>query len=232
MTDGLTRWSIALGVGAVALMGALGGFYAAAGDAQRESFRSAIDQLVPERASFDATVELDTYDLEEYGQFADLLQRADVERTIDCGGYEPIGGVFHPAHVCTADAHLTDALTLFGANADVVRDDYTLTVGKYRSPYEDILLAADTVRIETASGTQNVTYEGGGTFALTFLERAPSAATSEPWQFALASVPYGVIWLTALAVGGIATVVASVLIRQRREQAVETVGVEFFDGKL
>jgi len=232
MTDALTRWSISLGIGVFTLLGLVAGFHFATGDALRESFSSAVDQLVPERAVLDAAIEFDSYDTDEHVHLAQLLQDADVEREVGCGPYFYHGDVGHPTHVCQIDAYLPEALNIFDANANVHRDDFTLTVGEYHSKYEDILLAADTIRVQTDNGPQNATYEGGGTFTLSFLDQVRTPAHSAPWQFALAAVPAGVVWLALAGVAGVVAIVASVLIRQRPTEQVETVGVEFFDDKL
>lgn len=232
MMDGLTRWSIALGVGAIVGLAALGGYNVASTDAKQESLNAAIDQLMPDQAVLDATFEFDTFDRAELSEIIELIVESDVEGVWTCGGYQPIGEAFHPAHVCAGGASLTAALDLYDANANVIRDDFTLTVGKYSSPYKDLLVAADTVIVDTTDGVKNATYEGNGTFTLTFMDRGPTHSHSAPWQFALAAVPAWAVFLTAGGIAGLLTVLVSGLIRQKEEEPVETVGVEYFDEVL
>lgn len=230
--DSLTRWSIALGVGVFAGLGLFAGYHLATVDAQKESLNYAVEQLVPDRGELDVAVEFDTYDIYELSDFVAMVDEAGLEQVIDCGGYQHIGEVFHPAHGCTVDFEIPEALDLYDGTADVIRSDFSLTVGKYRSEYQDILLAADTVKVTTDAGEQNATFEGGHTFTLAFLERGTFNTGIEPWQFAVSVVPYPAIWLTVAAAGGIVTILATLIIRPRREEKLaeaDTVGIEAFD---
>lgn len=226
--DNLTRWAIGLGAGVAVGMTALGAHHFATFDAKNETFSYALQQVTPENKELDVIVEFDSYDIEPFVEIAQLLQDANVERSIGCGS----GVVSNPAHVCTADATIPDGLHLTQAKADVVRDDYALTIGEYRSEYEDILTRAGTILVDTGTGLRPVTYEGGGTFTLGFLGQSPKAGKSESWQFAVAAVPYTPVWLAAGALGAVVTVLVAGCFRPREEPAPVEVGVEFFDDLL
>jgi len=221
--DNFTRWSIGLGAGIFAGLAALGAHHVVTSDARQQSYSYAVDQLVPNYAELDVVVEFDTYDTERFVTMAQLLQDADVPREIGCGGYP------NPAHVCATDATIPGGLRLINASADVVRDDYSLTVGEYRSEYEEILARAASVLVDTGTGLRPVTYEGGGRFTLGYLGHSPSHGQNEPWQFALAAVPILTVWLGAGALAALVTVLVTGCFRPREEPEVEEVGVEFFD---
>ena len=223
--DNLTRWGIGLGAGIFAGMAALGAHHIVTADAKNDMFSYAVDQLVPDFAELDVVIEYDTYDIDQFVEMAQLLQDADVERSFGCGS----GVVTNPAHVCAADAVIPGGLHLTNANADVVRENYALTVGEYRSEYEDILTRAGSVLVDTGTGLRPVTYEGGGTFTLGYLGKSLSNTKSEPWQFAVAAVPYTPVWLGAGALAAVVAVLVAGCFRPREEPAVEEAGVEFFD---
>lgn len=221
--DDLNRWAIGLGVGALAGMAVLGAHHTATSSAQTEMMSFAINQLVPEHASLDVTAEFDSYDIEPFSEMAQRLQDADVEREIGCGGYP------NPAHVCATTAFIPDGLTLVGGATEVVRDTYALTVGEYQSDFLDILTASHSVMVDTGTGPRPVTYEGNGTFTLGYLGKTHLGGQNEPWQFAVAAIGYAPVWLSAAAVAGIIAVLMTAALRPTHEEAVEQVGVEFFD---
>lgn len=217
------RWAIGLGAGIFAGMAVLGVHHVTTSDAQNEMAGHAINQLVPDYSELDVVMEFDTYDVDEFVTMATMLQDADVKREIGCGGYP------NPAHVCSADATFTAGLELKGAKTDVVRDSYALTIGEYRSEYTDILERASSVLVDTGTGLRPVTYEGNGTFTLGYLAKSVLSSKSEPWQFAIASVGYTPVWLSAAALAAVIAVLVTASIRPTRTPEVEEVGVEFFD---
>ena len=221
--DSLTRWSIGLGVGAFLGMAVLGANYWVTAEAKDESFGQSLRQIGPEAEKLDAVIEYDSFDIPSYADVAQLLQDADAERYISCGGYG------NPAHVCYIDATIPDALQLSGSNADVIRGAYALTVAEYHSEYDDILEAAGTVLVDTGNGPRPVTYEGNGTFTLGFLAKNTAETSIEPWRFTVAAVPPAALWLAVGALASIVTVLATAAFRPSREPQIETVGVEFFD---
>lgn len=225
MMDNLTRWSIGLGAGILISLGGLSAYIAATAEVQNRSFGYALDQVTPDFASLDVVIEYDSFSLEDFSAFAEVLQNTapQPERLVGCGGYG------NPAHVCTIDATLPGALHLTNANADVIRDKYALTIGEYRSEYEEALLTADSVLVDTGEGLRPVTYEGNGTFTLGFLGEQSLGRDFEPWQFAAAAVPAGAVWLAAAAIAAAGTVLVAAAFRPRREDAIEEVGIEVFD---
>lgn len=221
--DNVNRWAIGLGAGIFAGMLALGVHHVATSGAHSEMSNHALNQLVPDYAELDVVVEYDTYDVDAFVEMARKLQDADVERAIGCGGYP------NPAHVCSADATIPGGLHLTAANADVVRDQYALTIGEYRSEYEEILTQASSVLVDTGTGLRPATYEGGGTFTLGYLGEVQLSGQNEPWQFAVASVGYAPVWLVSVALSAIIAVLVTGAIRPEREPVIEELGVEFFD---
>lgn len=223
--DALNRWAIGLGAGIFAGMAALGVHHVMAASAVDEMSNHAMSHLTPDFASLDVTMQFDTYDMNEFVHMAMLLQEADVERAIGCGS----GIIANPAHVCSADATIPDALDLKAARSDVVRDSYTLTIGEYRSEHEEILKRASSILVDTGTGPRPVTYEGNGTFTLGYLGRTVTSGSNEPWQFAVASVGYTPVWLTAGALAAIVSVLVTACFRPQEEPVVEEMGVEIFD---
>lgn len=221
--DNLTRWAIGLGAGIFTGMLILGGHYAATAGANYESFSNAVDRLIPDYTTLDAVIAADTFNARTYTDLVTTLHEVSPDWMADCGGY------LNPAHVCTIDGTIPDALHLSSVTPSVIRDSYALTVGEYRSDYEDLLRNADTVLVDTGTGLRPVTYEGNGTFTLGYLGSAPATGENKPWQFALAAVPVVPVWLTVGAVAAIISVLVAACFRPQREPEVEEVGVEFFD---
>lgn len=221
--DNLTRWAIGLGAGILVGMTLLGGHYMATASAINETYSDAVDRLVPDYTRLDAVIQFDSYGARSYVELASLLHEGGVSWMTECGGYE------NPAHGCAIDATVPDALRLRAVTPSVVRDSYAMTIGEYRSDYEDILTRAGTVLVDTGTGLRPVTYEGNGTFTLAYLGKAPVSGQNEPWQFALAAVPAAPIWLTVGAVSAIIAVLVAGCFRPRTDPAVDEAGIEFFD---
>lgn len=221
--DTLTRWSIAFGTGAVAGILLLSGYALATAGVKHESYGAAIDRLVPDQATLDATVAYTTYNLDDMSQYVERISNAGLEQRVDCGGYG------HPAHVCTIDATIPGALTLRNASTPIFRDDITLTVGEYSSPYEDILATSQTITAQTDNGPQNVTFEGGGVFELSYLDRVTTTTDGAPWQYALSTVPMQSVWGALAALVAIITVLAAAVFRPQRAEPIEETGIDAFD---
>lgn len=222
MTDNLTRWAIGLGVGALAGATMMVGHLMLTSDIQAQSARSATSRLAIEHSQLDATIEFDSYDREKYADYAQLISAAGLDQEIWCGGYE------NRAHGCTIDAVIPNAFFLTSGTTQLLSGNYTLTTGKYRTEYLDILKQAATITVQTDAGPQNATYQGGGEFTLTLVDKAAASAEAESWRTQLARVPNGAVWVAA---GGVATVVAVLfagLFRPREEEVELVEPAEFF----
>lgn len=221
--DNLNRWAIGLGAGVLTGMILLGGHYVATASVTRAAMSDSIDRLIPRFISLDASIELDTFDAQTYTEALGQLHEIGADALADCGGY------LHPAHACIVDATIPDALRLREVKPGVIRNTYSLTIGEYRSDYEALLTAANTVKVDTGTGLRPITYEGNGTFSLGYLGRSPTNGKAEGWQFALAAVPAAPVWLTVGSFSTVVAVLVAACFRPRREPEADAAGVEVFD---
>ncbi len=223
MADNLTRWSVALLGGALAFCGIVGSFTMATADERAQNFHQAITAFDDDER-LDAKLELDTYDIKAFGRYGQMAQDSELDYENSCQGADNV------AHVCQVDINGVNVLDLTGASAEFYPSGHAVITGVYKSDYDDLIDGASTVTADATFGKQVVTREGHDRYTLTRVQHS-AAVESGWWAQVMRTTPAQAVWIAGLAVGGIVTVLITLLTRPTT-QRVEVEGVEFFDGKL
>lgn len=224
MKDGLIRWSLSLGAGAAALIGVAGLSYHFLSAPRGEIAAYGSRAPISEEYLRSVDVTYTSFDSDKVTDFIinDVwFAGASHEALFD-------GCDNEPASACTVSTHIVDGLERRGTSVPAIASDKAVTIGVYDSKFMDMLRKASTVTT-VIDGVVYPVFPDGDRMAISKIEDVTTSLRAEPWQVALAVVPWPADYALAAGVGGLVAVLMSLLIRDR-EYEWDVVSLEEFDA--